>query len=84
MGVAITLWRKPIARAEARKNTPPRRRPSLTSLLSSFQSGETSDKSPAATMAARFGSPLIVWMGAVFARVTEGALAASVGAGVRG
>jgi len=37
----------------------------------------------AATMAARFGSPLLVWIGAVGAMVTKGALAASLGAGVR-
>jgi putative Ca2+/H+ antiporter (TMEM165/GDT1 family) len=37
----------------------------------------------AATMAARFGAPLLVWAGAVAAMITKGALAASVGAGVR-
>ena len=33
--------------------------------------------------AARFGAPLLVWTGAVAAMVTKGALAASIGAGVR-
>ena len=37
----------------------------------------------AATMAARFGAPFMVWAGAVSAMVTKGALAASVGAGLR-
>jgi putative Ca2+/H+ antiporter (TMEM165/GDT1 family) len=37
----------------------------------------------AATMAARFGSPLLVWIGAVAAMTTKGALAASIGAGIR-
>jgi putative Ca2+/H+ antiporter (TMEM165/GDT1 family) len=37
----------------------------------------------AATMAARFGAPLLVWIGAVAAMATKGALAASIGAGVR-
>jgi putative Ca2+/H+ antiporter (TMEM165/GDT1 family) len=37
----------------------------------------------AATLAARFGSPLVVWVGAVGAMVTKGALAAFAGAGVR-
>jgi putative Ca2+/H+ antiporter (TMEM165/GDT1 family) len=37
----------------------------------------------AATMAARFGSPFLVWVGAVGAMVTKGALAASIGAGAR-
>jgi len=37
----------------------------------------------AAAMAARFGAPLLVWCGAVGAMVTKGALAASLGAGIR-
>jgi putative Ca2+/H+ antiporter (TMEM165/GDT1 family) len=37
----------------------------------------------AATLAARFPSPLVVWVGAVGAMVTKGALAAYAGAGVR-
>jgi putative Ca2+/H+ antiporter (TMEM165/GDT1 family) len=37
----------------------------------------------AATLAARFGLPLVVWVGAVCAMVTKGALAAYAGAGVR-
>jgi putative Ca2+/H+ antiporter (TMEM165/GDT1 family) len=37
----------------------------------------------AATMAARFGAPLLVWLGAVSAMATKGALAASIGAGIR-
>ncbi|MGC2658519.1 MAG: TMEM165/GDT1 family protein, partial [Bryobacteraceae bacterium] len=37
----------------------------------------------AATMAARFGAPLLVWAGAVAAMATKGALAASIGASVR-
>jgi putative Ca2+/H+ antiporter (TMEM165/GDT1 family) len=36
-----------------------------------------------ATMAARFGSPLAVWSGAVCAMATKGILAAWLGAGVR-
>jgi putative Ca2+/H+ antiporter (TMEM165/GDT1 family) len=34
-------------------------------------------------MAARFPSPLVVWLGAVSAMVTKGILAASIGAGIR-
>jgi len=37
----------------------------------------------AATMTARFGEPLWVWLGAVGAMITKGALAASIGAGLR-
>lgn len=37
----------------------------------------------AATLAARYAAPLIVWLGAVSAMVTKGLLAASLGAGIR-
>ncbi len=37
----------------------------------------------AATMAAKFQNPVVVWAGAVGAMVTKGILAASIGAGVR-
>jgi putative Ca2+/H+ antiporter (TMEM165/GDT1 family) len=37
----------------------------------------------AATMAARYGLPVVVWAGAVSAMVTKGVLAASIGAGLR-
>jgi putative Ca2+/H+ antiporter (TMEM165/GDT1 family) len=38
----------------------------------------------AASMAARYASPFIVWLGAVAAMVSKGALTASLGAGLRG
>jgi putative Ca2+/H+ antiporter (TMEM165/GDT1 family) len=37
----------------------------------------------AATMSARFGAPLLVWIGAVAAMGTKGALAASIGGVLR-
>jgi len=36
-----------------------------------------------AALAARFGSPVVVWLGAVAAMITKGGLAASFGAGAR-
>jgi len=83
IGVAITLWRKPLERSPAEKE----RRASSAALISFaaifFSEWGDVGQITAATMAARFGAPLLVWAGAVAAMVTKGALAASVGAGVR-
>jgi len=82
IGVAITLWRKPLERK------PEKERGTSSAALISFAAiffSEWGDvgQITAATMAARFGAPLLVWVGAVAAMVTKGALAASIGAGVR-
>jgi putative Ca2+/H+ antiporter (TMEM165/GDT1 family) len=83
IGVAITLWRKPAERASAEKD-PRAARAAMVSFAAIFFS-EWGDvgQITAAAMAARFGSPVLVWIGAVAAMVTKGALAASLGAGVR-
>jgi putative Ca2+/H+ antiporter (TMEM165/GDT1 family) len=65
--IAYALWRKP-DRGESKPEYP--------------AWGDVGQVT-AATIAARFGSPLVVWAGAVGAMVTKGALAASIGAGVR-
>jgi Ca2+/H+ antiporter, TMEM165/GDT1 family len=81
--IAFALWRKPDKR-EARKEEYPASRAALVSFAAIFFS-EWGDvgQITAATMAARFGAPLMVWFGAVAAMATKGALAASVGAGIR-
>ena len=83
IGVAITLWRKPVERTFSEKD----RRASRGALVSFaaifFSDWGDVGQITAATMAARFGAPYLVWAGAVAAMVTKGALAASVGAGVR-
>lgn len=84
VGVAIALWRKPITRADAAKDHHASKAAIITFAAIFFSEWGDVGQITAATMAARFGSPLVVWMGAVFAMVTKGALAASVGAGVRG
>ena len=83
IGVAIALWRKPVERTSAPKD-PRTAKGALVSFAAIFFS-EWGDvgQITAATMAARFGSPVLVWIGAVAAMVTKGALAASVGAGIR-
>ena len=83
IGIAITLWRKPVERSPAeleRKAT----KAAMVSFAAIFFSewGDVGQVTTA-TMAARFGAPLLVWIGAVAAMVTKGALAASLGAGIR-
>jgi putative Ca2+/H+ antiporter (TMEM165/GDT1 family) len=82
IGVAITLWRKPLERSFEKDQRASRG--AMVSFAAIFFS-EWGDvgQITAAAMAARFGAPLLVWAGAVAAMVTKGALAASVGAGVR-
>lgn len=84
IGVAYTIWRKPLTRKES-KDDKPAPGGALVSFATIFFS-EWGDvgQITAATMAARFSYPLVVWVGAVAAMVTKGILAASIGAGVRG
>jgi len=83
LGVAYTLWRKPDVRADGRE-THDASKAALVSFAAIFFSewGDVGQVT-AATMAARFPSPFVVWLGAVSAMVTKGILAAFLGAGVR-
>jgi putative Ca2+/H+ antiporter (TMEM165/GDT1 family) len=89
LGVAFTLWRKPDVRPPSTKK---KRDLSMTegamAVLVSFATiffSEWGDvgQVTAATMAAKFNVPIVVWIGAVAAMVTKGTLAAFLGAGVR-
>jgi putative Ca2+/H+ antiporter (TMEM165/GDT1 family) len=85
IGIAITLWRKPVERSQDeidRRYT----RAAMVSFAAIFFSewGDVGQVT-AATMAARYAAaPKMVWLGAVLAMATKGALAASIGAGVKG
>jgi Ca2+/H+ antiporter, TMEM165/GDT1 family len=83
IGVAITLWRKPLERASFEKDRRASHAAAVSFAAIFFSEWGDVGQITAATMAARFGAPLLVWTGAVAAMVTKGALAASVGAGVR-
>ena len=87
LGVAVALWRKPLERkvSEEAKDETPTSKAALVSFAAVFFS-EWGDvgQITAATMAARYPSPFVVWLGAVLAMVTKGVLAASIGAGARG
>src|SRR5262245_31591814 len=82
--IAWVLWRKPDKR-EVKKEDHPASRAVMVSFAAIFFS-EWGDvgQITAATMAAKFAAPFVVWLGAVSAMATKGALAASIGAGVRG
>jgi putative Ca2+/H+ antiporter (TMEM165/GDT1 family) len=83
IGVAIALWRKPMEGSESRKDHRASKAAMVSFAAIFFSEWGDVGQITAATMAARFGFPLIVWIGAVSAMVTKGALAASIGAGVR-
>jgi len=83
-GIAFVLWRKPDKR-EVKQESYPASRAMMVSFAAIFFSewGDVGQLT-AAGMAARFPqAPLLVWIGAVSAMVTKGALAASIGASVR-
>jgi len=84
LGIAYTLWRKPDERAEKQRDESSNAKAAMVSFAAIFFS-EWADvgQVTAATMAARFDAPLLVWIGAVSAMVTKGILATFLGAGVR-
>jgi len=85
IGVAIALWRKPDERQEKKKK--PEHTASRAVMISFaaifFSEWGDVGQITAAAMSAKFGAPLLVWIGAVSAMVTKGALAAWLGAGIR-
>lgn len=83
IGVAIALWRKPVERASPQKDHRASRSAMVSFATIFFSEWGDVGQITAATMAARFGAPMLVWVGAVAAMATKGALAASIGAGVR-
>jgi Ca2+/H+ antiporter, TMEM165/GDT1 family len=83
IGVAIAVWRKDERRATQKEVSAPKA--AMVSFAAIFFS-EWGDvgQITAAAMSAKYHAPVWVWLGAVGAMVTKGALAASIGAGVRG
>ena len=84
IGLAIALWFKPIEKHEEKREETAASKAAMVSFATVFFS-EWGDvgQITAATMAARFSAPLLVWAGAVVAMSTKGFLAASAGAGIR-
>jgi putative Ca2+/H+ antiporter (TMEM165/GDT1 family) len=83
IGIAITLWRKPVERSREEIDRRYARAAMVSFAAIFFSEWGDVGQMTAATMAASLKAPVIVWAGAVSAMVTKGALAASIGAGVR-
>jgi Ca2+/H+ antiporter, TMEM165/GDT1 family len=83
IGVAIALWFKPIETSDKKRDTAASKAAMVSFAAIFFSEWGDVGQVTAAAMAARFGAPIVVWIGAVAAMVTKGTLAASVGAGVR-
>jgi len=83
VGVAIALWFKPAEPSEKEPDTAASKAAMVSFAAIFFSEWGDVGQVTAAALAARFGAPVIVWMGSVAAMITKGALAASVGAGVR-
>jgi putative Ca2+/H+ antiporter (TMEM165/GDT1 family) len=82
LAIACVVWRKPDP-SVARRESPASRAAMVSFAAIFFSEWGDVGQLTAATMAARFPQPLAVWLGAVGAMVTKGALAASIGTGVR-
>ena len=83
LGVAVALWRKSDRPRES-KEKHRASKAAVVSFAAIFLS-EWGDvgQITAATLAARYHRPFVVWVGAVGAMVTKGALAAFLGGGIR-
>ena len=83
LGVAITLWRKPDYPAGERKQHTASKAAMVSFAAIFFSEWGDVGQVTAATLTARYSLPFIVWLGAVSAMITKGALAAFLGAGIR-
>ncbi len=84
IGVAIALWRKDIQRSEGRRDSGLTKAMAMSFAAIFFSEwGDVGQITAAAMAVAHPGAPFVVWLGAVGAMVTKGALAATLGAGIR-
>ncbi|HEY6806869.1 MAG TPA: TMEM165/GDT1 family protein [Pyrinomonadaceae bacterium] len=83
LGVAFTLWRKSDQPKEKWKQQSAKKAAMISFAAIFFSEWGDVGQVTAATMAAKYGVPFVVWLGAVSAMVTKGSLAAFLGAGIR-
>jgi Ca2+/H+ antiporter, TMEM165/GDT1 family len=83
LGVAYALWRKPTTESESKKEHPASKAAMVSFAAIFFSEWGDVGQITAAALSAKYAAPLVVWLGAVSAMATKGALAASIGAGVR-
>ena len=80
--IAYAVWRNP-DKEESEEEYPSSRAVLVSFAAIFFSEWGDVGQMTAVTLTARFGEPLWVWLGAVTAMITKGALAASIGAGLR-
>lgn len=83
LGVALTLWRKSDGPREFKDKHRASKAAAVSFAAIFFSEWGDVGQITAATLAAKYSRPLIVWAGAVGAMVTKGALATFLGAGIR-
>jgi len=83
LGVAFALWKKQTPGTESKQDHPPSKAAMVSFAAIFFSEWGDVGQITAAALAAKYAAPLVVWLGAVSAMATKGALAASIGAGVR-
>ena len=83
LGVAFALWRKSDLPKEKWKQQSARKAAMVSFAAIFFSEWGDVGQVTAATLTAKYGVPFVVWVGAVSAMVTKGALAAFLGGGIR-
>jgi len=83
LGVAYVLWRKSDTPKGSEKSHTTSKAAMLSFAAIFFSEWGDVGQVTAATLAARYRLPFIVWLGAVCAMITKGTLATFLGAGIR-
>ena len=83
LGVAYVLWRKSDAPKKSEKSHTTSKAAMLSFAAIFFSEWGDVGQVTAATLAARYRLPFVVWLGAVCAMITKGTLATFLGAGIR-
>jgi putative Ca2+/H+ antiporter (TMEM165/GDT1 family) len=83
LGVAVALWRKSDRPPELKDKHRASKAAVLSFAAIFFSEWGDVGQITAATLAARYHQPFVVWVGAVGAMVTKGILAAFLGSGIR-
>jgi len=83
LGGALTLWRKSDRPRESKESHRASKAAMMSFAAIFFSEWGDVGQITAATLAAKYRMPVVVWVGAVSAMVTKGTLAAFLGAGIR-
>ncbi len=83
LGVALALWRKSDRPPESKDKHRASKAAALSFAAIFLSEWGDVGQVTAATLTAKFHSPLVIWLGAVSAMVTKGVLATFLGSGIR-